>query len=209
MGERRAAASPASRRSAPAIRCRCTAWGCRSGLAAGRLTAATRAAQGPDPPLPKAGAVSDTFAWSSHDDGFLADLLPLPSTTRRWPSSAAISTRRRRRWRRACCSRTRRPTCSSATARSPRLSSSPEGRPPHRLRPAARAFNNVFVSATNTRLRSLPPISRSFPLGQCRRDPSRRLRRAVDDEGAPLLIDAHNSPVRAAVWALYQRRSAD
>ncbi|MGD9479359.1 DUF692 domain-containing protein [Shinella sp. G-2] len=63
--------------------------------------------------------------------------------------------------------------------------------------------NNVFVAATNHNLDPDAYIAR-FPLeavceihlsGHCE---------TVDDAGAPLLIDSHDTPVKDPVWALYQ-----
>ena len=63
--------------------------------------------------------------------------------------------------------------------------------------------NNVFVAATNHNLYPDAYIAR-FPLeavceihlsGHCE---------TVDDAGAPLLIDSHDTPVKDPVWALYQ-----
>ena len=88
-----------------------------------------------------------------------------------------------------------------ATARSPRPNSSPRS-------PAAPAAACCSTSTTSSSAR---PTTASTPSPI---SPPSRLRHvgeihlagyadAVDDEGAPLLIDAHNSPVGRRVWALY------
>jgi hypothetical protein len=64
--------------------------------------------------------------------------------------------------------------------------------------------NNVYVSATNHG-RSAEAYLAAFPL-----DPVGEIHLAghdasVDDTGAPLLIDAHGSPVADPVWALFEQ----
>ncbi len=46
---------------------------------------------------------SEHLAWSSHNDVYLNDLLPLPIHSRRWRGSPSISTRCRRRSDARCC----------------------------------------------------------------------------------------------------------
>lgn len=62
--------------------------------------------------------------------------------------------------------------------------------------------NNVFVSAAN---HGLDPrrILADFPLAAVGEIHLAGYADDHDDAGFPLLIDAHNSPVRNAVWALY------
>jgi uncharacterized protein len=62
--------------------------------------------------------------------------------------------------------------------------------------------NNVFVSAKNHGTQPLSYLD-SFPLDRVREIHLGGHDEAVDDAGAPLLIDAHGSPVADAVWALY------
>lgn len=64
--------------------------------------------------------------------------------------------------------------------------------------------NNVYVSATNHG-RSAEAYLAAFPL-----DPVGEIHLAghdasVDDTGAPLLIDAHGSPVADPVWELFEQ----
>ncbi len=63
--------------------------------------------------------------------------------------------------------------------------------------------NNVFVSATNHGFDPFAYLA-AFPLRHVGEIHLAGYADATDDEGAPLLIDAHNSPVRDGVWALYQ-----
>ena len=63
--------------------------------------------------------------------------------------------------------------------------------------------NNVFVAATNHNLDPEPYIAR-FPLEAVREIHLSGHSETVDDLGAPLLIDSHDTPVKDPVWALYQ-----
>ncbi len=62
--------------------------------------------------------------------------------------------------------------------------------------------NNVFVSAAN---HGFDPFSylAGFPIAAVGEIHLAGYADDTDEAGLPLLIDAHNSPVREAVWALY------
>jgi uncharacterized protein len=62
--------------------------------------------------------------------------------------------------------------------------------------------NNVFVSATNHGTQALSYVD-AFPFDRVREIHLGGHDQETDDTGAPLLIDAHGSPVADAVWALY------
>jgi uncharacterized protein len=62
--------------------------------------------------------------------------------------------------------------------------------------------NNVFVSAYNQGLSAAAYLN-AFPLDRVREIHLGGHADEVDDAGAPLLIDAHGSPVAEAVWTLY------
>jgi uncharacterized protein len=62
--------------------------------------------------------------------------------------------------------------------------------------------NNVFVSATNHGFDPYRYLAQ-FPLGAVGEIHLAGYAEDKDDAGLPLLIDAHDSPVRDAVWALY------
>lgn len=62
--------------------------------------------------------------------------------------------------------------------------------------------NNVFVSAKNHRLEPLSYLE-SFPIDRVKEIHLGGHDEEVDDNGAPLLIDSHGSPIANAVWALY------
>ncbi|MCP4315313.1 MAG: DUF692 domain-containing protein [Hyphomicrobiales bacterium] len=63
-------------------------------------------------------------------------------------------------------------------------------------------INNVFVSATNQKYRPLTYLS-EFPLEKVEEIHLAGHAHDVDDEGEPLLIDAHDRPVDDEVWKLY------
>jgi uncharacterized protein len=63
--------------------------------------------------------------------------------------------------------------------------------------------NNVFVSATNHNY-SAERYLADFPLENVREIHLAGHATEVDDEGEPLLIDAHDRPVASEVWALFE-----
>ena len=63
--------------------------------------------------------------------------------------------------------------------------------------------NNVFVAATNHNLDPDAYIAR-FPLEAVGEIHLSGHSETVDDLGAPLLIDSHDTPVKDPVWALYE-----
>jgi uncharacterized protein len=65
-------------------------------------------------------------------------------------------------------------------------------------------INNVFVSATNHSFSPETYLDR-FPLSMVREIHLAGHASEEDDFGAPLLIDAHDRPVADEVWALYGR----
>lgn len=63
-------------------------------------------------------------------------------------------------------------------------------------------INNVFISATNQNYKPLTYLS-EFPLDRVEEIHLAGHATDTDDEGATLLIDAHDRPVDDAVWKLY------
>ncbi|WP_421578737.1 DUF692 domain-containing protein [Shinella sp. M31] len=63
--------------------------------------------------------------------------------------------------------------------------------------------NNVFVAAINHNLDPHDYIAR-FPITAVREIHLSGHSESIDDLGAPLLIDSHDTPVKDPVWALYQ-----
>ena len=64
-------------------------------------------------------------------------------------------------------------------------------------------LNNVFVSSTNHRLDPREYLA-GFPIQAVREIHLGGHSETVDEAGAPLLIDSHDSPVKEPVWKLYQ-----
>jgi uncharacterized protein (UPF0276 family) len=62
--------------------------------------------------------------------------------------------------------------------------------------------NNVFVSARNHGLDPRTYLS-AFPLARVKEFHLGGHAEATDDQGAPLLVDAHGTPVAEPVWTLY------
>jgi len=145
---------------------------------------------------------SEHLAWSSHDEGFLADLLPLPYDD----ETLAVVCRHIDETQEALGLRMLLENPSTYVQFSDSAIAETEF-----LAEVARRtgcgllldVNNVFVSATNHGFDPFAYLA-AFPLRHVGEIHLAGYADAVDDEGAPLLIDAHNSPVRATVWALYQ-----
>jgi uncharacterized protein (UPF0276 family) len=148
------------------------------------------------------GLVSEHLAWSSHDDGYLNDLLPLPYT------EATLA---------AVCDHI--DQVQDVLAR-PILLENPstyllfeESTIPETAfirEIAARTgcgllldVSNVLVSATNHGFDARAYLD-AFPLDRVGEIHLAGFAEAEDDAGHPLLIDAHDSPVRDRVWDLYR-----
>jgi uncharacterized protein (UPF0276 family) len=145
---------------------------------------------------------SEHLAWSSHDEGFLADLLPLPYDD----ETLAVVCRHIDETQETLATRmllenpsTYMQFVDSAIAETDFLAEVVRRTGCGLLLDV----NNVFVSATNHGFDPFAYLA-AFPLRHVGEIHLAGYADAVDDQGAPLLIDAHNSPVRAAVWALYE-----
>jgi uncharacterized protein (UPF0276 family) len=62
--------------------------------------------------------------------------------------------------------------------------------------------NNVFVASTNHQMDAHQYLAR-FPVEHVREIHLSGHSETTDDDGAPLLIDSHDTPVKDPVWALY------
>ena len=148
------------------------------------------------------GLFSEHLAWSSHDQGFLNDLLPLPYTEETLASVCAHIDLTQETLRRRMLLEN--PSTYVLFAES----SIPET---EFLAAIARRtgcgllldINNVEVSATN---HDFDPFAylEAFPLEHVGEIHVAGYAEAEDDAGHRLLIDAHDSPVRPGVWALYE-----
>src|SRR5690349_7580614 len=146
--------------------------------------------------------VSEHLAWSTHDNTFYNDLLPLPYT--------------RATLERVCDHI----DAVQAEIRRPLLLENPSTYLSFRestmsetdfIRAVARRtgcgllldVNNVFVSATNHGFAAREYLA-DFPLARVGEIHLAGHTEQADDEGAPLLIDSHDRPVTDAVWKLFE-----
>ncbi len=197
MAARRTAAST---RSGNAIRYRCTASACRSARrdlsTAPIFRRLAAVAKRFEPTL-----VSEHLAWSTHEGAFLNDLLPLPYTDETVARVSEHVDEVQNALGRTMLLEN--PSTYVVFAESTWAETD-------FLREIARRtgcgllldVSNVFVSAVNhghdpERYLADFPLAAvgEIHLAGCADD--------RDDAGLPLLIDAHNSPVRDAVWSLY------
>jgi uncharacterized protein (UPF0276 family) len=145
---------------------------------------------------------SEHLAWSSHDNVFLNDLLPLPYTqatlTRVVEHVDEVQSFLGRRML------LENPSTYLIFEESTMAEVD-------FLREVARRagcgllldVNNVFVSATNHGLEARDYLA-SFPLNRVGEIHLSGHAATTDETGATLLIDAHDSPVADPVWALYE-----
>ncbi len=148
------------------------------------------------------GLVSEHLAWSSHDSGFLNDLLPLPYTSQTLATVCAHVDQ-----------------VQEALAR-PMLLENPSTYVVFRestiaetdfIREIARRtgcgllldVSNVLVSATNHGFDARAYLD-AFPLDSVGEIHLAGFAEAEDDAGHLVLIDAQDSPVRDDVWHLYR-----
>jgi len=145
---------------------------------------------------------SEHLAWSSHDDVFLNDLLPLPYTeetlARIIEHVDEVQTALGRQM------------LLENPATYIRFSESTIPETDFLNQVSKRTgcgllldINNVFISARNHDSEPLAYLD-SFPLDRVREIHLGGHAEETDDVGAPLLIDTHGSPISARVWALYK-----
>jgi uncharacterized protein (UPF0276 family) len=145
---------------------------------------------------------SEHLAWSSHDEGFLADLLPLPYDD----ETLAVVCRHIEETQETLATRMLLENPSTYVQFSNSAIAETEFLAEVVRRTGCGLLldvNNVFVSATNHGFDPFAYLA-AFPLRHVGEIHLAGYADATDDEGAPLLIDAHNSPVRATVWSLYE-----
>ena len=148
------------------------------------------------------GLFSEHLAWSSHDQGFLNDLLPLPYTEETLASVCAHIDQTQETLRRRMLLENPSTYVLFAESAIPETEF---------LAEIARRtgcgllldINNVEVSATNHGFDPLAYLG-AFPLEHVGEIHVAGYAEAEDDAGRRLLIDAHDSPVRPGVWALYE-----
>jgi uncharacterized protein (UPF0276 family) len=145
--------------------------------------------------------VSEHLAWSTHEGAFFNDLLPLPYTDGTLARVADHIDEVQNALRRPMLLEN--PSTYVVFAESTIAETD-------FLREVARRtgcgllldVNNVFVSAANHGDDPYRYLA-EFPLGSVGEIHLAGYAEDTDDAGLPLIIDAHNSPVRDSVWALY------
>jgi uncharacterized protein len=145
--------------------------------------------------------VSEHLAWSTHEGAFLNDLLPLPYTLETLARVADHIDETQNALGRTILLEN--PSTYVVFAESTFAETD-------FLREIARRtgcgllldVNNVFVSAANHGFDPNRYLA-DFPLSAVGEIHLAGFAEDSDDAGLPLLIDAHNSPVRYAVWSLY------
>jgi uncharacterized protein (UPF0276 family) len=145
--------------------------------------------------------VSEHLAWSTHEGEFFNDLLPLPYTAETVRRVADHLDEAQNALGRTILLEN--PSTYVVFAESTMAETD-------FLREIARRtgcgllldINNVFVSATNQGYDPLRYLA-DFPLSAVGEVHLAGYAEDEDDAGLPLLIDAHNSPVRDPVWTLY------
>ena len=148
------------------------------------------------------GLVSEHLAWSTHDDVFYNDLLPLPYTTQTLQRVVEHVQQVQDAIGREILIEN--PSTYVVFARSD------WGECEFMAELARRSgcgllldVNNVFVSATNHGW-SAERYLRDYPLGRVREIHLAGHAPDLDDRNNPLLIDAHDRPVASDGWALYR-----
>jgi len=149
------------------------------------------------------GLFSEHLAWSSHDAGFFNDLLPVPYTSESLIRICAhVDEVQSALGRRMLLEN---PSTYVAFAES-------SWSEPAFIAEIARRtgcgllldINNVHVAATNQQWDPLAYLD-AYPLMQVMQIHLAGHASEADENGQPLLIDAHDRPVDDAVWALYAR----
>ena len=145
---------------------------------------------------------SEHLAWSSHDGVFLDDLLPLPYTEATLARVAehidqvqGFLKRQMLLENPATYLLFEESTLSETTFLSEIVRRTGCG--------LLLDVNNVFVSSTNHGLDAREYLA-DFPLSAVREIHLGGHSETTDESGAPLLIDSHDSPVKGAVWKLYE-----
>jgi len=146
--------------------------------------------------------VSEHLAWSTHENTYFNDLLPLPYTETTLAQVCDHIDQVQDAIRRPLLLEN--PSTYVAFAESTMSETD-------FIRSVARRtgcgllldVNNVFVSATNHGFSPLQYLS-EFPLTSVREIHLAGHAEQADDEGEPLLIDSHDRPVADAVWKLFE-----
>lgn len=149
------------------------------------------------------GLVSEHLAWSTHDSAFLNDLLPLPYTEATLDHVIRHVDQMQVALRRQVLIENPSTYVTFASSEMSELDFLTEL--------AWRSgcgllldVNNVFVSASNHGFDPAGYLD-SFPLNYVGEVHLAGYAQIADDDGAPLLIDAHDRAVQRTIWSLYER----
>jgi uncharacterized protein (UPF0276 family) len=148
------------------------------------------------------GLFSEHLAWSTHEEAYMGDLLPLPYTEETLKLVCAHIDEAQEAVGRAMLLENPSTYVQFAATSMSEIEFLGEV--------VARTgcgllldVNNVFVQATNHHFEPFSYID-AFPVQHVGEIHLAGHDQRLDDAGAPLLIDAHGSPVADPVWALYE-----
>jgi uncharacterized protein len=149
------------------------------------------------------GLFSEHLAWSSHDTGFLNDLLPVPYTTETLVRVAEHVDQVQDALGRQMLLEN--PSTYVAFAESTYLETDFIAEVVRRTGCGLLLdVNNVYVASTNQQWDPVAYIH-NYPLFHVQEIHLAGYTREADDKGRPLLIDTHNRPVDEIVWDLFAR----
>jgi uncharacterized protein (UPF0276 family) len=147
------------------------------------------------------GLFSEHLAWSSHDTGFLNDLLPVPYTTETLVRVAGHIDQVQSTLGRQMLLEN--PSTYLAFAESTYSEIDFIAEVVRRTGCGLLLdVNNVYVASTNQQWDPVAYID-AYPLAHVQEIHLAGHTREADDKGRPLLIDTHNRPVDDIVWDLY------
>lgn len=148
------------------------------------------------------GFFSEHLAWSSHDTGFLNDLLPVPYTTE--TLARVVEHIDQVQTALGCEMLLENPSTYVAFAESTYAETDFIAEVARRSGCGLLLdVNNVFVASTNQQWDPVAYIE-GYPLARVKEIHLAGNARQEDEEARPLLIDSHDRPVEDAVWHLYQ-----
>lgn len=148
------------------------------------------------------GLFSEHLAWSTHDTGFLNDLLPVPYTSE--TLQRVVEHIDQIQTALGCQMLLENPSAYIAFAESTYAETDFIAEAVRRTGCGLLLdVNNVFVASTNQQWDPVAYIE-GYPLARVQEIHLAGNDRQADEAGRPLLIDTHDRPVEDAVWHLYQ-----
>ena len=148
------------------------------------------------------GLFSEHLAWSTHDAGFLNDLLPVPYTSE--TLRRVVEHIDRVQAALGCEMLLENPSTYVAFAESTYAETDFIAEVARRSGCGLLLdVNNAFVASTNQQWDPIAYIE-DYPLARVKQIHLAGHDRQVDEGGRPLLIDTHDRPVEDAVWYLYE-----